>query len=127
MLDHLDPTTNRMAALSAVILALALLAGCSDGSGPSVANSAPAPGAEAEIASERREIVLSVPGMSCPMCPITVRRALRDVDGVYEAEADLETKQARVVFDPAHTDSATLIAAVENSGFSATLQDSLDE
>ncbi len=62
--------------------------------------------------------------MNCPMCPITVRRALSNVDGVIAAEADLKTKQARALFDPARTDTGILIGAIENSGFSTQLQES---
>lgn len=116
---------NRLATVVALMLALFLLAGCSDEPGASIntGNQVPA----AEDATERREVVLSIPGMNCPMCPITVRRALSGIDGVYEAEADLETRQVRAVFDPARTDVDALIAAVENSGFSASLKDDSNE
>lgn len=73
---------------------------------------------------EQREAVFSVPGMDCPMCPATVKRALSRVDGVTKANADLKTKQAHVVFDPAKTDTDTLIAAIEKAGFSAQLKES---
>jgi len=116
---RLDSTDDRLALLATVVLSLLLLAGCSD---PAEAQSSAAEGE-----SERREVVLSVPDMNCPMCPITVRRALNGVDGVDEAEADLDTKQARVVFDPARTDSRALIAAIENAGFSATVNGKSDE
>lgn len=115
----LDSTRNSLAIATTVVLGLLLLAGCSD------PEEAQASAAEGE--SERREVVLSVPDMSCPMCPITVRRALNGVDGVHEAEADLDTQQARAVFDPARTDPEALIAAIENTGFSATLQGKRDE
>lgn len=114
-----DSTDNRLALLATVVLGLLLLAGCSD--------PADAQASTATDEKERREVVLSVPDMSCPMCPITVRRALNGVDGVHEAEADLDTKQARAVFDPARTDHEALIAAIEESGFSATLQGQRDE
>lgn len=123
----LFPIGNRPATVVALMLALFLLAGCSDEPGAGVNAGNLASVSAAEEATERREVVLSVPGMDCPMCPITVRRALSAVDGVYEAEADLKTKQARAVFDPARTDVDALIAAVENSGFSATLKDSSNE
>lgn len=113
----LDSTVNRLAIAAMALLGLLLLAGCSD--------LAEAQASAAE--SEQREMVLSVPDMSCPMCPITVRRAINAVDGVHEAEADLETKQARVVFDPARTDPEALITAIESAGFSAALKDVADE
>ncbi len=107
--------TSRLATLAtAAVLSLGLLAGWSSQS--AMAQDA------SQAATEQREAVFSVPDMSCPMCPITVRRALSNVDGVIEAEADLKTRQARALFDPARTDTATLIAAIENSGFSAQLK-----
>ncbi len=114
-----NPIGKRLAIVATLVLGLFLLAGCSD--------EPDAQAAAGKDATERREVVLSVPDMSCPMCPVTVRRALDGIDGVYEAEADLDTKQARAVFDPALTDLDTLIAAIENSGFSATLKDERDE
>lgn len=78
----------------------------------------------AETTSERREVVLSIPDMTCPMCPTTVHKALTAVDGV--AEASLDDKQARVVFDPARTSIDSLITAVAEAGFHATLQESGD-
>ncbi|QKK04114.1 MAG: hypothetical protein HND55_13495 [Pseudomonadota bacterium] len=114
-----NPIGDRLAIVATLVLGLFLLAGCSDE--PDAHASA------AEDATERREVVLSVPDMTCPTCPITVRRSLRGVDGVYEAEVDFETKQARAVFDPARTDVDMLIAAVENSGFSATLKSKSNE
>lgn len=116
---RLDSTDNRLALLATVVLGLLLLAGCSD---PAEAQ-AFAAGDE----NERHEVMLSVPDMSCPMCPITVRRALKGIDGVHEAEADLESRQARAVFDPARTDPEVLIAAIENAGFSATVKGERDE
>lgn len=110
---------NRLALVATAVLGLFLLAGCGDTASAQVS--------AAEAATERHEVVLSMPDMSCPICPITVRRALNGVDGVYEAEADLETKQARAVFDPARTDPEALIAAIENTGFSATVKGGRDE
>ncbi|MGC9159545.1 MAG: cation transporter, partial [Terracidiphilus sp.] len=33
-----------------------------------------------------RTVTLSVPGMTCPVCPITVRKALREVPGVEKVD-----------------------------------------
>lgn len=119
MFMTLNPIGNRVAVVATLVLGLFLLAGCSDE--PDTHASA------AEDATERREVVLSVPDMTCPTCPVTVRRSLGGVDGVYEADADLDTKEARAVFDPARTDVDMLIAAVRNSGFSATLKGESNE
>ena len=41
-------------------------------------------------------VTLSVPGMHCRLCPLTVQKALRRVPGVVEARADLKTKTETV-------------------------------
>lgn len=76
---------------------------------------------------ELAEVTLSVPGMTCLMCPITVRKALEGVDGVHEASATLSDKSAAVLFDPNRTDVEQLIAAVGNSGFEASEMEVTDE
>jgi mercuric ion binding protein len=122
-----NSSTKRLAAL-ALALGLSFLVGCSDqpAAGPNTGHSAQAFN-DANTATELSEAVFSVPGMDCPMCPITVRRALSGIDGVYEAEADLKTREAHAVFDPSRTNAAALIAAIGNAGFSAHLKESAHE
>lgn len=106
-----------------LVMAMGLLAGCGEETAPGNADA----GRTAETGAELREVTLSVPDMNCPMCPITVRKALASVDGVLDADASLEGKQARVVFDPARTGTGALIAAVGEAGFSASLREPRDE
>jgi len=112
---------------ASLVLVLGLLAGCGTETGAEAGASDTGLAARPGTASEQREVVLSVPDMNCPMCPISVRKALAGVDGVVEVDASLEGKRARVLFDPARTDAEALIAAVAETGFSATLQESGDE
>ena len=44
--------------------------------------------------AEFKSVTLAVPGMSCPVCPITVRKALEKIDGVHEVNVDLESRTA---------------------------------
>jgi len=121
-------STKRLAVLAAVVLGLGLLAGCSDEPPSGLNGGSSAQASSAAIsAANQREAVFSVPGMECPMCPVTVKRALSNVDGVFEADADLRTKQARVVFDSSRTNPDALMAAIEGSGFSAKLKESAHE
>jgi periplasmic mercuric ion binding protein len=108
----------------AVMIVAGLLAGCGDeganAESTQRASQAETTARETQQPTQQREVTLSVPDMSCPMCPITVRKALAHVDGVSEAEASLDNKQARVVFDPTRTNIDALIAAVAEAGFTAT-------
>lgn len=116
---------HRVPGLIALVLGTFLIAACSSEPPGAVqaGQGQPAPGAEAAQAAELQEITLAVPGMDCPVCPITVRRALNDVPGVVEATADLGAREAWARFDPARTGVDEMIAAVRNTGFSASVKE----
>ena len=63
------------------------------------------------------ELLLPVEGMTCASCVRRVERALTKVDGVREANVNLATEKARVVFDPQVADLERLTAAVEKAGY----------
>jgi len=69
-----------------------------------------------------RTVTLSVPGMTCATCPITVRTALRKVDGVIEANVTWEPKEAVVTFDDAKTNIRALTEATRNAGYPSTVK-----
>ncbi len=64
-----------------------------------------------------KTVTLNVPGMTCPACPITVKKALSKVNGVSKVEVSYEKKEARVTFDDAKTDTETLVKATTDAGF----------
>lgn len=61
---------------------------------------------------------LSISGMTCASCSGRVERALGKVPGVKGVSVNLATEQARVEFI-GQTDTAALIAAVSEAGYSA--------
>lgn len=67
-------------------------------------------------------VTLSVPGMDCPVCPITVKKALEKVDGVKKANVDFKAKEAKVTFDDAITSTDKLVQATSNAGYPSTLK-----
>ncbi len=73
--------------------------------------------------AETRTVTLSVPGMNCAVCPITVKKALTKVEGVEKAEVSYEKKEAVVVYDTAKTTVETLKEASKNAGYPATVKD----
>jgi P-type Cu+ transporter len=70
-------------------------------------------------ASEIRTVTLPVSGMTCAACQSHVERALRSTPGVSEATVNLLTNSARVAFNPAVAEPASLIAAVRDAGYDA--------
>lgn len=77
------------------------------------------------IAAEKdsvKTVTLAVKNMTCRMCPITIRKSLKKVDGVISASADLDTKTATVSFDPRKTNVEALIAATTNAGYPSSLK-----
>lgn len=63
------------------------------------------------------DITLPVEGMTCASCVSRVEKALNKVSGVTEAQVNLATEKAHVVFDPAATSVDQLRAAIEKAGY----------
>lgn len=59
-------------------------------------------------------------GMHCAGCAETIRALLRIEPGVQTATVSYAERSARVLYDPAVTNDARLIAAIERGGYSAT-------
>ena len=62
-------------------------------------------------------VTLSVPSMSCEMCPVTVSKALKKINGVEKVAASFEKKEAVVTFDDAKTNVEALRKATVNAGY----------
>lgn len=71
----------------------------------------------------QQTVTLAVPGMSCAACPITVKKALTQVEGVTRAEVDYAARQAVVTFDDARTGVASLTQATADAGYPSTLKE----
>jgi mercuric ion binding protein len=67
-------------------------------------------------------VVLHVDGMHCATCPITVRTVLRRLDGVSDVVVSMESKTARVTYDPARVTPARMAQAVTDAGCPARVQ-----
>jgi copper chaperone CopZ len=63
------------------------------------------------------QVTLMVEGMTCGGCARAVENAIREVPGVQNATVDLEAKRARI--EGTGLDSARLVEAVEDAGFTA--------
>lgn len=69
-----------------------------------------------------RTITLSVPGMTCAACPITVKKALSRVDGVSRIVVIFDKREATVTFDDAKTTVQALTKAAGNTGYPVTIK-----
>ncbi|KAJ2783031.1 Cu(2+)-transporting P-type ATPase [Coemansia javaensis] len=107
------------AALDARAVA-ALIEACGFDVGPGDEPS-PTPGPGAATVMEAR---VAVGGMTCQSCVSSVTVALQATAGVLEARVELAPRGlARVKYDPHRADAAALVAAIEDAGFDATLED----
>jgi mercuric ion binding protein len=64
-----------------------------------------------------KTVTLSVPGMTCAACPITVKVALTKIPGVSKADVSYEKRQATVFFDDTKTNTAALTRATADAGY----------
>lgn len=65
----------------------------------------------------KKEIVLNIEGMHCPMCEKNLASALKDTEGVKKAKVSLNDKTAKVTYDDSKTDEAKISAAVSEAGY----------
>lgn len=65
---------------------------------------------------------LSVTGMTCAPCLISVRKALEKVPGVIQAKVNLAEATALVTFDPSQANVEALIKATTDAGYPSSLK-----
>lgn len=69
-----------------------------------------------------KTVTLSVPGMTCAACPITVKKAISKVEGVSKVDVTFETREAVVTFDDAKTSVQKLTKATTDAGYPSGLK-----
>lgn len=67
-------------------------------------------------------VTLSVPGMTCAACPITVKKAISKVDGVSKTGVNFDKREAVVTFDDAKTSVQKLTKATEDAGYPSSVK-----
>ncbi|MGM8924880.1 mercury resistance system periplasmic binding protein MerP [Enterobacter hormaechei subsp. steigerwaltii] len=76
----------------------------------------------APVWAATQTVTLSVPGMTCASCPITVKHALSKVEGVSKTDVIFDKRQAVVTFDDAKTNVQKLTKATEDAGYPSSLK-----
>ncbi len=82
---------------------------------------------QTQAANGLNRIVVSVEGLSCVTCEIPVRHALRRIDGVKAAHVSAATKTATVDYEAAKTNPEQLIAAINSTGYRASLPNKMND
>lgn len=75
--------------------------------------------ASAQAAATENQTSFAIENMTCPLCPVTVKKAMEGVSGVKSVVIDFTAKTATVTFDPSKATIATIAAAATNAGYPA--------
>ena len=67
-------------------------------------------------------VTLSVPGMTCAACPITVKKAISRVDGVSHVGVAYEKREVVVTYDDTRTSVQKLTKATEEAGYPSSIK-----
>jgi mercuric ion binding protein len=76
----------------------------------------------APVGAATQTVTLSVPGMTCAACPITVKKAISKVEGVSKIHVNFDKREAVVTFDDAKTDLQKLAKATEEAGYPSSVK-----
>ena len=78
--------------------------------------------ASALAAPVTKSALMHVPGMTCPVCPITVRKALQRVPGVEKITVDYPARTVSVAYDAERTNVTALLKATADVGYPAKVE-----
>jgi mercuric ion transport protein len=76
---------------------------------------------ETQLGNGLHRVVIPVEGLTCVTCEIAVRHGLRRIDGVKAMQVRAATQTATVDYDPAKTNPEQLVAAINATGYRASL------
>lgn len=76
----------------------------------------------ASLAAPPKTVTLDVRNMTCPLCPITVRKSLEKVAGVSDVQVNFDHKTATVTYDPDKAKPEALTQATTNAGYPSTVR-----
>lgn len=74
----------------------------------------------AALAAERTA-TFTVENMTCSTCQLTIKVAVKKVEGVKLVGVNYERKTATVIYDDSRTTADAIAAAMNDAGFPATL------
>ncbi len=75
------------------------------------------------LAAAPKTVTLDVKNMTCPLCPITVKKSLEQVSGVSGVKVDFDKKTATVTYDPDKAQLGELTKATTNAGYPSAVKE----
>ncbi|HBK86097.1 MAG TPA: heavy metal translocating P-type ATPase, partial [Firmicutes bacterium] len=78
---------------------------------------------EGATMSTKQKLTLFVQGMTCAACSARVEKVLRNLDGVEEANVNLATNRATIIYDPDRLTPSHVIKSIGNAGYEAEFAD----
>jgi copper chaperone CopZ len=76
-----------------------------------------------QVAGQTTTVKIPIEGMTCSVCAAKVKKTLKSVEGVQEAEISLERREAWVRYDEANVSPESLVAAINHLGYKAGTPD----
>src|SRR5437868_13310622 len=77
---------------------------------------------QAQPAAEESQTVLALEGMTCASCAMRVEKGLKKVPGVRDANVNLATELATIIYEPTQTNLEQMVQKVETVGYKAMPQ-----
>lgn len=74
------------------------------------------------LAAAQKTVTLEVQNMTCPLCPVTVKKSLEKVPGVSAVKVDFDRKTATITYNPDKARPQALTEATTNAGYPSTVE-----
>lgn len=109
-------TASRAACIRKILLSLASSAALVGASGHA---HAAGNGAVAQRAADLKVAAIPVEGMACVSCAATVKRAVKGIDGVTDAEVMLAKRSVKVTYAPSRVSPDRVASVINSLGYKA--------
>jgi len=80
-----------------------------------------------QAAADEVTTTFAVEEMNCGLCPVTVRKAMENVEGVIDAKVNYHRKIATVTYDDDQTTAERIAKASTDIGYPATPKTATNE
>lgn len=102
-------------------LALAIIAALAVGApGPAAAAVGGAAPAASRLGPTAASLTVSVEGVSCASCTLSIRRALKKVEGVQKVEAGSASNTVVITYDAVAVKPEQIVQTIDGLGYKAT-------